>query len=85
MKTLQETLGISYKDTAHHFFLAEVKQVKKANSVEKSFAAIWHLLKSLVTSDILPPIQAINKGKMDEYVWMDGKWLKRSEDLEGRQ
>ena len=85
MKTLQETLGISYKDAAHRLFLAEVEQVKKADSAEKSFAAIRRSLESLVTSDILPPIQAIDKGEMDEYVWMDGKWLKWSEDSEGQQ
>jgi len=85
VKTLQETLGISYKDAAHRLFLAEVERVKKANSAEKSFAAIRRSLESLVTSNILPPIQAIDKGEMDEYVWMDGKWLKQSEDLEGQQ
>jgi hypothetical protein len=75
IKALQDTLGISYKDAAHRLFLAEVERVKKADSAEKSFAAIRHSLQSLVTSDILPPIQAIDKGELDEYVWRDGKWL----------
>jgi len=86
VSALQDTLGISYKDTAHRLFLAEVEQVKKADSAAKSFTAVWHSLESLVTSDILPPIQSIDniKGELDEYVWKDGKWLKLSKDSEGQ-
>jgi hypothetical protein len=79
IKALQDTLGISYKDAAHRLFLAEVERVKKADSAQKSFAAIRHSLQSLVTSDILPPIQAIDKGELDQYVWSDGRWLNRSQ------
>lgn len=78
MKALQHTLGISYKDAAHRLFLAEVERVKKADSAEKSFAAIRQSLQSLVTSDILPPIEAIDNGKLDEYEWKNGKWVERS-------
>jgi hypothetical protein len=78
VKALQHTLGISYKDAAHRLFMAEVERVKKADSAEKSFAAIRHSLESVVTSDILPPIQAIDKGELDEYIWKDGKWIERS-------
>ena len=69
---------------AHRLFLAEVERVKKADTAAKSFAAVRHSLESLVTSDILPPIQSIDKGELDEYVWRDGKWLKLSKDSEGR-
>jgi hypothetical protein len=82
VKALQATLGISYKDAAHRLFLAEVERVKKADSAEKSFAAIRRSLQSLVTSDIIPPIDAIDKGKLDHYVWQDGKWVKQSEGQE---
>jgi hypothetical protein len=82
VKALQETLGISYKDAAHRLFLVEVERVKKADSSQKSFAAIQHSLHSLVTSDILPPILAIDQGKLDDYVWEDGKWSKESESRE---
>jgi len=58
--------------------MAEVERVKKADSAQKSFAAIRHSLESLVTSDILPPIQAIDKGELNEYIWKDGKWTERS-------
>jgi hypothetical protein len=35
----------------------------------------------LVTCDILPAIQAIDKGELDEYEW-DGKWMKSDEILD---
>ena len=85
VKALQETLGISYKDAAHRLFLAEVERVKKADSAARSFTAIRHSLESLVTSDIIPPIQAIDKGEMDDYFLRDGKWMKRSEQSEGQK
>jgi hypothetical protein len=82
---MQDTLGISYKDAAHRLFLAEVERVKKADSAEKSFAAIRQSLQSLVTSDIIPPIEAIDKGKLDKYIWKNGKWVIESKQSEGRE
>jgi hypothetical protein len=58
--------------------MAEVEQVKKADSAAKSFAAIQRSLQSVVTSDILPPIDTIDKGELDEYRWTNGIWVKRS-------
>ena len=59
--------------------MAEVERVKKADSAEKSFASIRRSLNSLVTSDILPAIDAIDKNKLDDYMWKDGQWVKRLE------
>ncbi len=53
--------------------------MKKADLAEKSFASIRRSLDSLVTSDILPPIDAIDKGKLDDYIWKDGQWVKMLE------
>ena len=80
MKALQKTLGISYKDAAHRLFLAEVERVKKADVAERSFAAIRGALQSMVTSDIIPPIDAIDKGELDEYKWKNGKWVNKQSD-----
>lgn len=76
---LQTFHAISYKDAAHRLFMAELERVKKADSAEQSFAAIRRSFESLVTSDIIPPIDAIDKGELDDYLWRDGKWWKRSE------
>ena len=85
VKALQDYLGISYKDAAHRLFLAEVERVKKADSAEKSFRSIRCSLESLVTSDIIAPIAAIDKGEMDEYVWKNGKWEERSTWSDGQE
>jgi hypothetical protein len=84
VKALQDTLGISYKDAAHRLFLAEVERVKRADSAAKSFGAIQRSLQSLVTSDIIPPIDAIDKGKLDQYVWKNGKWVDQSKQSESQ-
>ena len=62
--------------------MAEVERIKKADSAQKSFAAIRRSLQNLVTSDIIPPIEAIDKGKLDGYVWTDGKWVQQSEQVD---
>jgi hypothetical protein len=67
VKALQQTLGISYKDAAHRLYMVKLEQIKKADAAAKSFTHIRHSLESLVTCDILPAIQAINKGELDEY------------------
>ena len=85
VKALQDYLGISYKDAAHRLFLAEVERVKRADSAHKSFRAIRLSLESLVESDIIPPIVAIDKGELNEYVWKDGKWEERPERSEGQE
>ena len=79
VKALQDTLGISYKDAAHQLFLAEVEQVKKADSGAKSFAAIRNSLQFVVSSNVLPAIEGIDQGVLDEYIWKNGKWVKDSE------
>ena len=80
MKALQDTLGISYKDACHRLFLTEVERVKKTDSAAKSFSAIRRSLDSLVTADIIAPVEAIDNGKLDEYVWEHGKWAKQAGD-----
>jgi len=79
-----DRLVLSYKDAAHRLFMAEVERVKKADSAEKSFAAIRRSLQSLIASDIIPPIEAIDKGKLDDYEWKNGKWVERKQS-EGRE
>jgi hypothetical protein len=71
---LQETLGISYKDAAHRLFMAEVEQVKKADSAAKSFGAVRRRIDDLINQDIMPPIVAIDDGEFDDYVFRDKKW-----------
>jgi hypothetical protein len=72
---LQETLGISYKDAAHQLFMAEVEQIKKADSSAKSFDDIRWSLDHLVSESIITPIKGIDEGELDDFVFRDGKWV----------
>ena len=85
VKALQETLGISYKDAAHRLFMAEVERIKKADSAANSFKMIQNSLHSIVTSDILPPIQGVDRGEFGDYILRNGDWVKRSEESKGQK
>ena len=37
---LQERLGISYKDAAHHLYMAELERVKRDKMMYKAFASL---------------------------------------------
>jgi hypothetical protein len=71
---LQSTFGISYKDAAHRLFMAEVEQVKQADSGLKSFGAVRQRIDDLVAGEIWPPIRSIDKGEHDGYEIKNGKW-----------
>ena len=77
---LQKQLGISYKDAAHRLYMAEVERVKKSESAARGFAGVWERLENLISSDIIPPIHALDKGEFDDYIWEDGEWKKKKQD-----
>ena len=79
---LQETLGISYKDAAHRLFMAEVERIKKADSAAKNFGAVRQSMASMICTDIMSPILAIDKGELDGYVLKDGEWCVEAEGWE---
>ena len=74
---MQDTLGISYKDAAHRLFLAEAERVKKADSAAKAFSALRKQIRETITEEIFPAISAIDKGELDDYIWIDSKWEKK--------
>jgi hypothetical protein len=74
---LQKTLGISYKDAAHRLYMSEVERIKKADSATKSFAALGKKMDELVNEEICPPIQALDNGQFDDYIWINGVWKKK--------
>ena len=78
IKALQNTLGISYKDAAHRLFMAKIERVKKADSAANAFSAIWTRIDQLVAEEIWPPINAIDKGDFDNYIFENGKWVDKS-------
>ncbi len=79
VEALQKTLGISYKDAAHRLFMAEVEQVQKADSAAKAFGALWRRMDDILSEEKFPPISAIDKGEINNYIFKDGKWEMKSD------
>jgi hypothetical protein len=55
VKAMQEQYGLSYKDSAHHLYLAEVGQLKALDRAHKLFAAIQQRIDKVVDHELLPP------------------------------
>ena len=72
--TLQNGLGISYKDVAHRLYMAELERLKKADSAEHLAAALEDRLERIISEDIAPAISAIDEGRFDSYRLRDGQW-----------
>ena len=75
---LQDRLGISYKDAAHRLFMAEVEQVKKADSAAKAFRNVLERMDAHLAFEILEPLNSIDKGEVGEYERKEGRWDTRS-------
>ena len=53
--------------------MAEVEQVKTADSGSKMFGAVRQRIEDIVSHEILPPIKSIDSGEWDGYEVVDGK------------
>ena len=84
IRSLQQSLGISYKDAAHRLFMAEVERIKKADSSAKCFEEVRRPLDNVVICNIITPIKTVDRGDLDNYVFRDGKWVKREEDSDSQ-
>ena len=59
VKAMQEQYGLSYKDSAHHLYLAEVGWLKTLDRAHKSFAAIRQRIDKVVDHELLPLMQQL--------------------------
>jgi len=50
VRALQQELELSYKDSAHHLFLAEVEKLKEQDKAKKAFSADSVSTQSLIMS-----------------------------------
>ncbi|KAF8814721.1 hypothetical protein BYT27DRAFT_7081200, partial [Phlegmacium glaucopus] len=76
IKALAQQLGLSYKDAAHHLYMAEVERVKMADSAARSFAAVKQRIHQVISHELVPVIKAINSWDLDDFVLKDGQWGK---------
>ncbi|KAF8816599.1 hypothetical protein BYT27DRAFT_7207022 [Phlegmacium glaucopus] len=65
VKALQATLGLSYKDAAHHLYMTEVEKMKLEKQAELAFTKIWETIDNTIINEIYPPITKIDVGDFD--------------------
>ena len=74
-----DRLGISYKDATHRLYMAEIERLKMADAAVKSFSMLKERIDNLLTNDLAPAIDAIDKWAFEDYVLKDGIWVKKTE------
>lgn len=74
IKGLQQLLGISYKDAAHRLYMAELERLKMADSASQSFIMLKNRIDQVVTHELAPIINAVDKWVLDDFVLEDGLW-----------
>lgn len=63
IKAMQELFGLSYKDSAHHLYLAEISRLKTLDTAHKSFRVIRERIDKVVDHELLPPMQQLEDGE----------------------
>ena len=58
--------------------MAEVERVKKADAAANAFLGLRKEISKIVAEEICPPVSAIDRGNFDDWIFMDGKWKRRS-------
>jgi len=81
VKALQQQLGLSYKDAAHHLYLAEVERLQLANSAAKLMTFVRQRIDK-ISQELYSPINCIDAGDFDDYVLMDRMWKKKEQNGE---
>jgi hypothetical protein len=76
IKALAQRLGLSYKDAAHRLYMAEVERVKLADSAAKSFTILKQKIDEMVSHELCPVIDAIDRWDLDDFTVKDGYWSK---------
>ncbi|KAF8816561.1 hypothetical protein BYT27DRAFT_7248173 [Phlegmacium glaucopus] len=76
IKALAQRLGLSYKDAAHRLYMAKVERVKLADSAAKSFAILKQKIDKMVSHELCPVIDAIDRWDLDDFTVKDGYWSK---------
>jgi len=62
VRALQQQLGLSYKDSAHRLFLAEVEKLKEQDKAKKAFLAIRQCINSIMDHELIAPMSLVDEG-----------------------
>ena len=62
LRALQQELGLSYKNSTHRLFLAEVKKRKEQDKAKKVFSAIRQRIDSIMDHELIAPMLLVDEG-----------------------
>lgn len=62
IKALQQQLGLSYKDSAHRLYIAEVEKLKALNTGRNSVLEIRQRIDTILDHELIPPLSHIDTG-----------------------
>jgi len=66
IKALQQQFGLSYKDSAHRLYMAEVEKVRAFDTAHKSFSEIWQRIDTILDHELIPPLSScVEAGTFD--------------------
>jgi len=60
--------------------MAEVERVKKADAAAKLFGSLHKQTNDIMHQEILLPINSIDRGEFDNYVFRDRKWERNRQE-----
>jgi hypothetical protein len=66
IKATQQQFGLSYKDSAHRLYLAEVARLREIDKAHKGLVAIRQRIDKLVDHELVPPMRKMDKEKGKE-------------------
>jgi len=68
VKALQQQHGLSYKDSAHRLYMAEVEKVRALDTARKSFSEIRQRIDMILDHEIIPPLSHIKAGTVKSHI-----------------
>jgi len=71
IKALQQQFGLSYKDSAHCLYMAEVKKVRAFDTAHKSFSEIWQRINTILDHELIPPLSSCVEASTFNSPWQE--------------
>ena len=71
VKALQQQHGLSYKDSTHRLYMAEVEKVRALDTAQKSFSEIRQRIDSILDHEIIPSLSHIKTGTVKSHITPD--------------
>jgi hypothetical protein len=65
VKAIQEEFGLSYKDSAHRLYLAEISRLKTLERAHRALSYVRQRIDKVVDHELIPPMLKLAEGDED--------------------